>query len=94
MDQFNLVKQMIDFNRAAFNNTFGAMCMAQEQSEKMVNSLVEQAVWIPSEGKKAINDMAAMLRKGCSEVKRAVDENFSKAEAYFEQTGRTRTEES
>jgi polyhydroxyalkanoate synthesis regulator phasin len=92
MNQFNLLKQMIDFNRTTFDNTFGAACMLQEQSEKMVNSFVEQAVWLPSESKKAMNDMAAMFRKGCSEFKRAVDENFSKAESYFEQSGRSQSE--
>ncbi len=92
MNQFNLARQMIDFNRTTFDNTFGAMCMLQEQSEKMMNTFVEQAVWIPSEGKKAITDITAMFRKGCSEFKRAVDENFGKAEAYFEQSGRAQTE--
>lgn len=92
MNQFNLVKQMIDFNRTTFDNTFGAMCMLQEQSEKMMNTFVEQAVWIPSESKKAINDMTAMFRKGCSEFKKAVDENFVKAESYFEQTGGTQAQ--
>ncbi len=87
MNQFTIAKQMIDFNRTAFENTFGAMCMLQEQSEKMVNSFVEQAEWIPGEGKKAISDMAAMMRKGCAEFKKVVDENFVKAEAYFEQAG-------
>jgi hypothetical protein len=92
MNQFSVVKQMIDFNRTTFDNTFGAMCMLQEQSEKMMNSLVEQAVWIPSEGKKALIDMSAMFRKGCSEFKRAVDENFGKAESYFEQGARAQSE--
>ncbi len=50
MNQFTIAKQMIDFNRTAFENTFGAMCMLQEQSEKMVNTFVEQAEWIPGEG--------------------------------------------
>ena len=59
MNQFTIAKQMMDFNRTAFENTFGAMCMLQEQSEKMVNSFVEQAEWIPGEGKKAI------CRYGC-----------------------------
>ena len=85
MNQFTIAKQMIDFNRTAFENTFGAMCMLQEQSEKMVNAFVEQAEWMPGEGKKAISDMAAMMRKGCAEFKKVVDENFVKVEAYFEQ---------
>ena len=87
MNQFTIAKQMMDFNRTAFENTFGAMCMLQEQSEKMVNSFVEQAEWMPGEGKKAICDMAAMMRKSCVEFKKTMDENFGKVEAYFEQAG-------
>ena len=85
MNQFTFAKQMLDFNRTAFENTFGAMCMLQEQSEKMVNTFVEQADWIPGEGKKAISDMAAMFRKNCAEFKKAVDENFGRVQSYFEQ---------
>ena len=87
MNQFSLAKQMIDFNRSAFENTFGALCMIQEQSEKMMNTFIEHADWIPGEGKKAVADMAAIFRKSCSEFKKAVDENFGKMEAYFEKAG-------
>lgn len=89
-NQFNqmaLAKQMIDFNRTTFENAFGAFCQLQEQQEKMVNSLVDQAPWIPGEGKKAITDMTAMFRKGCSEFKKIVDENFGRMEAYIEEAG-------
>jgi len=85
MNQFSFAKQMMDFNRTTFENTFGAICTIQEQSEKMINALVEQANWIPSEGKKAMSDMAAMFRKSCMEFKKAVDDNFVRVEAYFEQ---------
>ncbi|MGO9017318.1 MAG: hypothetical protein ACLQVJ_03110 [Syntrophobacteraceae bacterium] len=83
MNQFNFAKQMLDFNRTTFENTYGAVCMVQEQSEKMMNSLMEQATWMPSEGKKAMADMAAMCKKSCSEFKKAMDENFVRAEALF-----------
>jgi len=86
MNQFFFAKQILDFNRTTFQNTFGAMCLLQEQSEKMMNTFVEKADWIPSEGKKAIADMAAFFRKGCAELRNAVDENFVRAEAYFEQS--------
>jgi hypothetical protein len=89
MNQFSLAKQMIDFNRTTFESAFGAMCQLQEQSEKMMNTFIEQAPWIPGEGKKAIADMAATFRKSCSEFKKAVDENFGKMEAYFDQAGQT-----
>jgi len=88
MNQFSLAKQVLDFNRTTFQNTFGTMCLLQEQSEKMVNMWMEHADWIPAEGKKAITDMAAIFKKGCLEFKKAVDENFVRAEAYFEQADR------
>ena len=63
MNQFTFAKQMLDFNRTTFANTFGAMRLFQEQSEKMITTFVEQVDWIPSEGKKAIADMAVTFRK-------------------------------
>ncbi len=83
MNQFNFAKQMLDFSRTSFENSYGAMCMMQEQSEKMMNSFMQQATWIPSEGKKAMADMTAMCKKSCSEFKKAMDENFVKAEALW-----------
>ena len=88
MNQFALARQMLDFNKTTFDNAFGAMCQLQEQSERMMNTWIEQAAWIPGEGKKALVDMTAMFSKGCAEFKKAVDENFGRVEAYFEQAAK------
>ena len=92
MDNFTFAKQMLDFNRTTFENTYGTMTMLQEQSEKMMNTFIEKAVWIPSEGKKAIADITAMFRKGCAEFKKAVDENFVRAEALFKGADQTQAQ--
>jgi len=92
MNQFTFAKQMLDFNRTTFANTVGAMSLFQKQSEKMMTAFVEQADWIPAEGKKAISDMSAMLRKTCSEFKKAVDENFVRAEALFKGADQTQAQ--
>jgi len=39
INQNQLVKQMIDFNRTAFVNAFSTTNMLQERTEKAVNSL-------------------------------------------------------
>jgi hypothetical protein len=36
MDQKQLVKQMIEFNKTALDNTFSAMIVLQDQKEKIV----------------------------------------------------------
>jgi len=86
MDQNQIFKQMIDFNKATFDNSFSAMVMVQEQTEKMVDSFLGQASWLPEEGKKAINDWTGAYKKGCEDFKKTVDDNFKKVEDFFAST--------
>ena len=83
MDQNAMVKQMIQFNKATFDNSFHAMIMFQEQNEKMVNMLVGQATWLPEEGKKAVNEWVSACKKGCTDYKKQVDDSFKKVEEFF-----------
>ena len=86
MDQKAIAKQMIEFNKAAFDNSFNAMMMLQEQSEKMVNTFLEQASWLPEEGTKAINEWVKAYKKGREDFKKLIDENFKKVEDFFAST--------
>jgi hypothetical protein len=86
MDQKQILKQMIDFNKATFDNTFNAMVMLQEQSERAANTLLEQATWLPEDGKKAINEWVKAYKKGREDFKKLVDENFKKVETFFSST--------
>ena len=83
MDQKQLLKQMIDFNKAAFDNTFNAMIMLQEQTEMMANTMLDQATWLPEEGKRAIKEWVKAYKKGREDFKKTVDENFTKVEDFF-----------
>lgn len=83
MEPKQIVKQMIDFNKTAFDNSFDAMAVLQDQSEKMVNTILEQNTFIPEEGKKAVSDWIKSYKKGRDEFKAAADESFKKVEAFF-----------
>ncbi|RPJ72787.1 MAG: hypothetical protein EHM15_08455 [Desulfobacteraceae bacterium] len=83
MDQKQMFKQMFDFNKAAFDNTFNAMVMLQEQSERMASTMLEQATWLPQEGRKVITDWVDAYKKGRENFKKMVDESFHKVEEYF-----------
>jgi hypothetical protein len=83
METGKIAKQMIDFQKTAFDNTFSAMVALQDQTEKMVNITIEQSAWLPEDGKKAINEWTEACKKGRDDFKKLVDENFSKAEGFF-----------
>ena len=83
MDPKQIAKQMSQFNKAAFDNTFSAMTVLQEQMEKMVNNYLEQSPWMPAEGKKAVMDWIKAYKGGREDFKAAVNDNYKKVEDFF-----------
>ncbi|MBW2431983.1 MAG: hypothetical protein JRF36_00175 [Deltaproteobacteria bacterium] len=83
MDQKQIAKQMIQFNKTAFDNSFNAMTMVYEQNEKMVTTFLQQATWIPEEGRKAIENWMQSYKKGCEDFKKMADDNYQKVEEFF-----------
>ncbi len=83
MDQKQIARQMIQFNKTAFDNSFNAMSMVYEQNEKMVGTFLQQATWIPEEGRKAIENWMQSYKKGCEDFKKLADENYQKVEEFF-----------
>jgi hypothetical protein len=83
MDQKEIMKQMIQFNKTAFENTFSSTAILQDQMEKATSMFLEQAAWLPAEGKKVIEEWVKAYQKGRENFKSAVDESFKKVETFF-----------
>jgi hypothetical protein len=83
MDVSNIARQMISFQKTAFTNAFNAMVMVQEQTEKMVSTVLEQTPGLSGEGKKAIDTWLEAYKKGRDDFKKATDEYFGKIEEFF-----------
>ena len=83
MDPNQMFKQMLEFNKTAFDNSYNAMLTIQEQNEKMFNTFLEQATWMPEEGKKLVREWTAACKKGSEDFKKAADENYKKVADFF-----------
>ena len=83
-DSKPMLKQMLDFNKAAYDNSFKAMLAIGEQNEKMVNTFLTQATWIPEEGKKPIMEWIDAYKKGCQDLKKTADDNYKKVADFFD----------
>ncbi|MGA7875389.1 MAG: hypothetical protein WCA08_06975 [Desulfoferrobacter sp.] len=83
MDQKQMMKQMIDFNKAAFENAFNTMTLLQDQTERMTNMFLEQATWLPKEGRKVIDEWMKAYKTGRDNFKGSMDDAFKKVENYF-----------
>jgi hypothetical protein len=83
METEKFAKQMIDFQKATFDNTFTAVTMLQDQAERMVNTVIDQATWLPEESRRVIDEMAGAYKKGRTDFKGVIDENFVKMADLF-----------
>lgn len=83
MDQKQIVKQMMDFNKTTFDNTFSAIVGTQDQAEKLVSRFLEKAPWFPEEGKKAVDEWVKAYKKSREDFKNAYDKGFEKVADYF-----------
>jgi hypothetical protein len=79
----NFAKQIIDFQRATFDNSFDAVVMFQDQTERLFKTVTEQAAWIPEEGKRVLDECATMYKVGRNDFKQIVDDNFDKLAEFF-----------
>ncbi len=80
MDSSRIAKQMIDFQKTTFDNMYNSMVMLQDHTEKLANTLFEQATWIPEESSRVVNQWTEIFKKGRNDLKVAVDDSFSKME--------------
>jgi hypothetical protein len=86
MDQKKLFKQMLDFNKSVFENSFSAMVMLQDQAERAASTIIDQASWLPEDGRKAIQEWVDSYRKGQKDFKKLIDESYSRVESFFSET--------
>ena len=97
MENKAIAKQIIDFHKATFNNSFNTLSILQQQMENMVQTFVQQSTWFPVEGKEAINEWENMYNKGCIDFKEVVNNNYKKVEDFFafsETAAKTKTSKS
>jgi hypothetical protein len=91
MEQKQIARQMMEFNKTAFDNSFSAMSALQDQTEKLVLSFLDKAAWLPEEGKKAVSDWVISYKKGREDFKTAADESYRKVADYFAQPEKQKT---
>ncbi len=79
----NYVKQIIDFQKSTFDNTYNAIVQIQDQAEKLAHDVIGQMTWFPEEGKKAFDDSVKMFKNAREDYKKMVSEGFVKMEGPF-----------
>jgi polyhydroxyalkanoate synthesis regulator phasin len=78
MENDKMVKQMIDYHKAAFETSFNSVLMLQEQTNKALDNILQQSPLLPEQMKAFINEWTNISKKVTADFKEAVDHNYSK----------------
>ena len=83
MEQMQILKQMAQMNKMAFDNSFNMMMSAFEQNKLMLNTFLSQPSSLPEEGKKAIEEWLQNYKSGCENLKKMADEGYVMINKYM-----------
>ncbi|MBT8346741.1 MAG: hypothetical protein KJO60_13220 [Desulfofustis sp.] len=85
METTEFAKQTLKFQKTVFENSFNAMVMVQDQTEKMFNSYLDNLPWVTEDAKKTLESSTDMARKARDDFKTAVEDGFAKFEELLEE---------
>ncbi len=80
MEMTKITKQMIDYQKAAIDQTFQGMILLQDYSENMMNTALKQFPWVTEETKKPLDDSMEVFKKTRNDYKKVIDQGFAKLE--------------
>jgi hypothetical protein len=76
-------KQMLDLQKTTLDQSYNVMLAMQDQSEKLMQGVMEQAAWIPDESKMVVKGWINALKKSESDCKQMMDDYFASIENFF-----------
>lgn len=83
MEPKTITKQMIDFNKTAFDNTFDTITIFLYYSEKAVKYFWEKAHYFSPEGEKIITEWMEISKNSRKDFKESVDHSFDEFEQFI-----------
>lgn len=93
MAKKDFINQIIDLQRAAFENYFSTMVMLQDQTEKLFRPFVDNVPGISDEGKTFIDQWNTRYKKCRDDFKKTIDNGYSRFEAFFDYNAMLRFQE-
>jgi polyhydroxyalkanoate synthesis regulator phasin len=83
MEMQKMGKQMINFQKNLFENSYHAMNMVCEQTETMMDGFIKQMPMVPENSKKVMDDVLGFYKKSRDDFKKTIDEGFTRMEDIF-----------
>lgn len=76
-------KQVMDFQKTAFDNWYSAMSLVQDQAVSTMDMMLNEAAWLPEDRRNNIQNWVSVLQDERNRFKDYVDGSFIVLEKAF-----------
>jgi hypothetical protein len=80
----DLQRQLVEFQKQAFDSTFNALSALQDQQRELMSRLLESSPAVPGEMKQLLDEWGRALETGREQFRDTVDRSFETVESYLE----------
>lgn len=77
MEYNQITKKVIDFQKMSFENWYEAVAIAQDQAVSTMNMMLNQATWIPDDGRNAVQSWMNVCKEERNRLKTYINKGFS-----------------
>ena len=84
MENTELIREVVNTNRTLFDQAFNAGVAIQNETEKAVNTFLNNAGWVNKDAKNYISNLSDVYKQERDKLKGLVDEGFNNAERLLE----------
>jgi hypothetical protein len=78
-----MIKQILDFNKKAFDNSFKAVVAIQEYTEEMMRVFWAKSTFFPADTQQVVGDWLTVYKNGLDELKKNVESRFKLIEDHL-----------
>lgn len=83
MEANKIAKQVINFQKMSFDSWFSTMSLMQDQAASAMNTMIDQARWMPQDGRDAVQNWMDVIKDERSRLKGYMDDSFVSMEKAF-----------
>ncbi len=80
MEPIQMTKKVIDFQKMSFDHWYNAMSMIQDQAGSTMDLVLNQATWIPEDGRNTLRNWVNVCQQERGRFKTYVDKGFTALE--------------
>lgn len=83
MEYNQIAKRVIDFQKMSFDHWYNTLALFQDQAESTMDLVLNQATWIPENGRNAIQSWGSVCQQERGRFKSYLDKSFGALEKAF-----------